>query len=181
MSSRQWPLPCSEEELLSLHVAGPHSQDKGFPGIITCDPFCSRSSLPLNCSWKRTRGGAGLTQVRPETTSFNRISQVGTMRASAGKQLLGSPGGNSLYDKLRSRLVGQERTAPVRRYRCDLSGHRSAWPWPLSPHRDWVQIRARCAHGWTNSRGRGPPSLTGCWVMTCRALRPSRPSLQHPG
>ena len=88
MIGRQWPLPCSEEELLSLHVARPHSQGKGFPGIIACDPFCSRSSLPLNCSWKQTRGGARLSQVRPETTSFNRISQVGTMRAGAGKQLL---------------------------------------------------------------------------------------------
>lgn len=122
MSGRQWPLPCSEEELLSIHVAGPHSQDKGLPGIVTCDPFYSRSSLPLSCSWKGTRGGVGLSQVRPETTSSNTISQVGTMTARLGKQLLLSPGGSNWYDMLRRRLVEQERMAPVRRDRCRLSG-----------------------------------------------------------
>lgn len=122
MSGRQWLLPCSEEELLFVHVAGSHSQDKGLPGIVTCDPFYSRSSLPLSCSWKGTRGGVELYQVRPETTSFNRISHVGTMRASAGKQLLLSPGGSSWYDMLRRSLVGQEMTAAVRRDCCGLSG-----------------------------------------------------------
>lgn len=42
------------------------------------------------------------------------------MTARSGKRLLLSPGGSNWYDMLRRSLVGQERTAPVRRDRCGL-------------------------------------------------------------
>lgn len=101
--------PC----LLSMWPGHVHNtRDSPVSSLVT--PLKQKNPfLELSLRWKGTRGGAGLSEVRPETTSFYRFSQVGTMRPREGKRFQ-SPGGSSLEQCAENDSKGQERMAPLR-------------------------------------------------------------------